>query len=65
MLSGYYFDFDGEISNQAYNNAQQNIHILTKNGKLVDVAKASDHFNLKALSKKVVKYYACYPKASV
>ncbi len=61
----HYFVFDGEISNQAYNNAQQNIHILTKNGKLVDVAKASDHFNLKALSKKVVKYYACYPKASV
>ncbi|MEO0570332.1 MAG: HD domain-containing protein [Bacteroidota bacterium] len=61
---GYYI-FEGEISNQAYNNAHQNIHILTKNGKLVDVAKASDHFSLKALSNTVVKYYVCYPKASV
>ncbi|MEM1260507.1 MAG: HD domain-containing protein, partial [Bacteroidota bacterium] len=60
-----YYVFGGEISNQAYNNAHQNIHILTKNGKLVDVAKASDHFSLKALSNKVVKYYVCYPKASV
>lgn len=60
-----YFLFKGEISNQAYNAEDQNIHILRKNGKLVDVAKASDHFNLEALSKKVVKYYACYPKASV
>jgi HD superfamily phosphohydrolase len=60
-----YYVFEGEISNQAYDSIDQNIHILTKNGKLVDVAKASDHFNLKALSNKVVKYYACYPKASV
>ena len=61
---GYYV-FEGEISNQAYNNAHQNIHILAKNGKLIDVARASDHFSLKALSKKVVKYYVCYPKTSV
>lgn len=60
-----YYIFEGEIGHQAYNNRDQNIHILMKNGKLVDVAKASDHFNLKALSKRVIKYYACYPKASV
>jgi HD superfamily phosphohydrolase len=60
-----FYVFEGQISNQAYNSMDQNIHILTKNGKLIDVAKASDHFNLKALSNKVVKYYACYPKASV
>ena len=60
-----YYVFDGKISNQAYNNAHQNIHILRKNGSLVDVAKASDHFSLKALSNKVVKYYACYPKGGV
>jgi len=62
---GDYYIFEGEIGHQAYNSTDQNIHILMKNGKLVDVAKASDHFNLKALSKRVVKYYACYPKASV
>lgn len=60
-----YYVFEGTISNQAYNNDHQNIHILMKNGRLMDVAKASDHFSLKALSNEVVKYYACYPKGSV
>lgn len=60
-----YLVFKGEISNQAYDADDQNIMILAKNGKLVDVAKASDHLNLKALSERVTKYYACYPKASV
>ncbi|NJB35569.1 HD domain-containing protein [Croceivirga sp. JEA036] len=60
-----YLVFKGEISNQAYDADDQNIMILAKNGKLIDVARASDHLNLKALSERVVKYYACYPKASV
>lgn len=60
-----YFVFTGLISNQAYNESSQNINILRKNGKLTDVAKASDHLNLKTLSKKVTKYYVCYPKESV
>jgi len=59
-----YFVFTGTIENQAYDQELQNIDILRKNGKLVDVAKASDQLNLKALSKKVVKYYVCYPKES-
>lgn len=57
-----YFVFTGTIENQAYDQELQNINILRKNGKLIDVAKASDQLNLKALSKKVVKYYVCYPK---
>jgi len=57
-----YFVFDGAISNQAYRMDQDTINLITKNGKVVDVAKASDQLNLKALSKKVVKYYLCYPK---
>jgi len=60
-----YFVFSGSIENQAYNQEKQNINILKKNGKLVDVAKMSDQLNLKALSKKVTKYYMCYPKESV
>jgi len=60
-----YFVFEGEIENRAYNLEKQNINILRKDGKLKDVAKASDHLNLKALSKKVTKYYICYPKESV
>jgi len=59
-----YFVFAGTIENQAYDQQHQNINILKKNGKLIDVAKASDQLNLKALSKKVVKHYVCYPKAN-
>ncbi len=57
-----YFVFHGAIENKAYDLEQQNINILRSNGKLTDVAKASDHLNLKALSKTVTKYYCCYPK---
>lgn len=58
-----YFIFTGEIFNQAYSMEIDTINLLTKTGKIVDVAKASDQLNLKALSKKVVKYYLCYPKS--
>ncbi len=60
-----YFVFDGKISNRAYNAAQQNINILSKGGELMDVAEASDHLNLVALSTEVIKYYTCYPKKGV
>ncbi|WP_299520349.1 HD domain-containing protein [Winogradskyella sp.] len=57
-----YFVFDGKITNVAYQNKKQHINILTKTGKIKDIVKASDHLNLKALSKPVTKYYMCYPK---
>lgn len=57
-----YFVFTGEANNLAYTTSDQPIKILYKNGKLKDVSKASDQFNLKALSKVVTKYYLCYPK---
>ena len=60
-----YFVFSGQIEHKAYDTDKQNINILKSNGRLIDVAKASDHLNLKALSKKVTKYYICYPKDSV
>ncbi|QCW99804.1 HD domain-containing protein [Aggregatimonas sangjinii] len=60
-----YFVFSGEIEHKAYDLDKQNINILKSNGKLIDVARASDHLNLKALSKPVTKYYICYPKDSV
>ncbi|UNY98148.1 HD domain-containing protein [Zhouia spongiae] len=58
-----YFIFTGAIENQAYNLDRQNINILSKSGKIIDVAKASDQLNLKALSKPVTKYYLCFPKS--
>jgi len=60
-----YFVFKGKLENKAYDRYEQNINILKKNGKIVDVAKLSDHLNLNALSKTVTKYYICYPKDAV
>lgn len=57
-----YFVFTGEIENTAYSEDEKGIMILRSNGELTDVASASDHLNLKALSSKVVKFYICYPK---
>ncbi len=57
-----YFVFSGEISNLAYKSQDEKICILNKNGKVTDVVDASDHFNLRALSTPVTKYYICFPK---
>lgn len=57
-----YFVFEGIIENQAYKREKDNINILHKNGKISDVVKVSDQFNLKALTNTVTKYYMCYPK---
>ncbi|NND62594.1 MAG: HD domain-containing protein [Flavobacteriaceae bacterium] len=57
-----YFVFQGTISNQAYSMDKDTINLIKNNGKVVDVAKASDQLNIEALSQKVVKHYLCYPK---
>lgn len=57
-----YFVFSGRLENQAYSMEKDTINLLRKNGKVVEVAKASDQLNIAALSKSVVKYYICYPK---
>lgn len=57
-----YFVINGAISNQAYSTEKENINMLSKSGKLVDVAKASDQLNIEALSNLVSKHYLCYPK---
>ncbi len=60
-----FFIFTGSVDNQAYNEKGVPIQLLMKDGSLVDVIKASDQLNLKALSKRVTKYYICYPKVLV
>ncbi|MCZ4318980.1 HD domain-containing protein [Aequorivita viscosa] len=57
-----YFVFTGKLENQAYSMEKDTINLLKKNGKIIEVAKASDQLNLEALSTSVVKYYLCYPK---
>src|SRR5690625_478368 len=57
-----YFVFVDQVSHLAYEQANP-INILYKNGDLIEVTKASDQFNLEALSKPVIKYYICYLKS--
>jgi len=58
-----YFVFKSSVSNTAYSgNTALGIKILLKNNKVVDVSEASDHLNLKVLTKTVKKYFVCYPK---
>ncbi|HMQ00462.1 MAG TPA: HD domain-containing protein, partial [Cyclobacteriaceae bacterium] len=52
----------GQVSNEAYVAEGQKINILTKTGKIIDIAEASDLPNIKAISKIVKKSYLCYPK---
>lgn len=57
-----YFVFTDTVNNSAYNANSFNINILMSNGKLMDVADASDLLNLQSLSKRVTKHFICYPK---
>ncbi|MBK9283163.1 MAG: HD domain-containing protein [Sphingobacteriaceae bacterium] len=57
-----YFVAVDSVNNSAYNANSFNINILMSDGKLVDVAQASDQLNLLSLSKTVTKHYVCYPK---
>lgn len=57
-----YFVYTGIASNRAYNQKADKIFIQEKNQNLVDIATASDNFNIKTLASPVNKYYLCYPK---
>ncbi len=57
-----YFVFTESVNNSAYNASEIKINILYNDGSLMDVARASDQLNIKMLSKRVTKYFICYPK---
>ncbi|WP_258103324.1 HD domain-containing protein [Marinoscillum sp. MHG1-6] len=57
-----YYLQTGTISNAAYIVQNQSINILMKDDSIMDVAKASDLPNIKAISKIVTKHYISYPK---
>ena len=57
-----YFVKTGIIENQAYDLNENSINILYKSGELIDITGASDHLNLLALTKTVVKHFIYYPK---
>lgn len=57
-----YFFMEGEVENLAYKLDPMNIQILFNDGKMMDITEASDQLSLEILSKKVKKYFICYPK---
>jgi len=57
-----YFVQSDQVINKAYVADNYNINMLMSNGRLVDVAEASDLLNIQSLSKTVTKYFVWYPK---
>jgi HD superfamily phosphohydrolase len=52
----------GTVSNEAYVSGGKSINILTRQGKVMDIAVASDLPSIQAISKIVEKNYLCWPK---
>ena len=55
-----YFVYADKLTNNAYNQDKENIHLLMKNGEIIDISEASDNLNISALAKPVEKYCLCY-----
>ena len=55
-----YFVSTSQISKNMYDPADDSIDILFKDGKIENIADASDMLNISLLAKKVKKYYLCY-----
>jgi HD superfamily phosphohydrolase len=49
-----------EVSTNMYNEVDDSIDILYKDGTCKDIAEASDMLNIQLLSKKIKKYYFCF-----
>ncbi|MEO9530958.1 MAG: HD domain-containing protein [Crocinitomicaceae bacterium] len=60
--SVYFFESE-RLVNSAYNDDSKQILILSKNGKIQDLAQASDNLNIAALSTPVEKFCFCYLNA--
>lgn len=55
-----YFLVEDELTNNAYNPKHDKINLIYKSGRTVDIAEASDNFNITALSKPVKKHVLGY-----
>src|ERR1035437_8559102 len=55
-----YFVFSHDVSNDAYRPDKIHINILYKDGRITDIAKASDQAYIATLQKTVKKYFLCY-----
>ncbi|MEI6816785.1 MAG: HD domain-containing protein [Bacteroidota bacterium] len=57
-----FFVQSGTLTNSAYSKNENKINLLYRDGKLVDIATASDQHNISLLSTQVKKYFLYYPK---
>ena len=55
-----YYVSSGSVDNQPYK--ENGIMLKSKDGGLIDFAKANDNLTLESLSRNVTKYFLCYPK---
>ena len=55
-----YFISSDMLTTDMYNEEDDSIDIIYKNGEVKDISKASDMLNIELLSKKVKKYYFAY-----
>jgi hypothetical protein len=58
----HYIVYSDAILNKAYSQFDDKISILYNDGKIEDIADASDIFNVNELYKTAKKYFLCYPK---
>lgn len=54
-----YFIVNTTTANYAYNTEKDKINILYRNGQVIDIAEASDNFNIRSLSNPVKKFVLC------
>ena len=56
------FVLSGQVVNNAYDTTHDGIRLLFKNGKLKDIAQASDNLGIEAMSGAVEKHYLAFPR---
>ncbi len=62
MDEANYFVYTDSVQNKAYSANNFHINILFKNGQVLDIADASDQYNIDSLTKLVTKYFLCFVK---
>lgn len=62
ISEAHWFVFGGRISNKAYDENLEPIHILYRDGRRIPLTEASEHIHLGQLSQVLTKYFLCYPK---
>ena len=57
-----YFVFYGKVSNTGYEELNNPIEILNKNGSISTINQCNNIINIQALSKRITRHYICFPK---